>query len=188
MNIRIKNALINILLFLLFYFICTGVVYILFSLSHFKRVDIMGIWWNLSVVGVLLVLLVVVFMCIESKRKEKSAYCHYNKFNCKLMHQIKTNVWRWVYSSFLKILQIFSRFEVSPQVKNPDNTTDNHSFHKATLTQEQPNANKTIDTSSWQTPIIHDIYNQFIILSTINLKYLVLFIYICTLHYSVISR
>ena len=122
------NALRTIGCFLLFYLICTGVVYTLSAIMNIWYIDIMNIWWNLSVVSVIL-MLAFVFVCKKTTSKDKSAYCHYYKFNCKLLRQVKTNAWCWVYSSFLKILQIFNRFEVSPQVRKSNDTTDNHSFH-----------------------------------------------------------
>ena len=134
------KPLINLGYFLLFYLICTGILFTLSAINN--DTYIIGIWWNISWAGVLLLLLAVVFMCIETKSKEKNTYCHYYKFSCQLLRQVKTKVWCWVYSSFLKILQIFNRFEVSPQIRNPNNTANDHTLHGDNLTPSNEDVNQ----------------------------------------------
>ena len=140
-----RNTLKNIVYFLLFYFACSNVVFVMATINDYISIGIMTIWWQLS--GISVLLLAVIFMCEKAISKEKGAHRHYHKFNPKLLSQIKANVWRWVYSSFLKILQILSRFKVSPQVRQANDTTDNHSLHTANLPKEnnlcQPKKNDT---------------------------------------------
>jgi len=71
MDTRRGNVLKNFVLFLLFYLLCTGGVYIISLITHFDYIgviDVMECWWIISAVSVVM-LLIVAF--IEKKQQAK---------------------------------------------------------------------------------------------------------------------
>jgi len=90
-----------------------------------------------------IITLLLIFMCEKTKPKESYANSKYNSLKNDFTYKVPCNIWDWVLTYFHKVLKVFYCRKIKPQVTQTNKTTDNHSFHNATLSQEQPKPNKT---------------------------------------------
>ena len=138
----LKNNLVNIagLLFLI------NVVSALSVIVYLLVGEVLAIVWMVLAFVVILLLLVscAISMSNKSKYEENSTDYQYCPPNHKFCKKISANVWSWVFASTSKILKALKGVKEKSQVTKHNETTDNHSFHNVTLSQEQPNANKTV--------------------------------------------
>lgn len=109
--------------------------------------DILGVYWIGSMV-LALVLLIVSSVGKKAKNKYNNTNSKDNAPEDNFPLKLSTNIWSKVLTSAHKIQQIFNGKIITPQVSQHYKNTDNHSFHNATLSQEQPNANSTFQNKA----------------------------------------
>lgn len=129
-----------------------GLLFIINTISALSVITYLLVWevlaiaWMVLAVVVILLLLLSCALSMGNKAiyKENSTDYKYCPQNYKFCNKISANVWGWVFASTSKILKVFKGAKEKQRVTEHNDTTDNHSFHNATLSQEQPNTNKTI--------------------------------------------
>lgn len=102
---------------------------------------------TISTMAFAIILLLFTSICKITKPKECYTNHEYNNLNSDFANKIPCNVWNRVLTSIHKVLKVFGSREITQQVSQTNNSTDNHSFHAGSLSQKkagkQPNANKT---------------------------------------------
>ena len=130
----------NIAYFLLFYLACPIILFVLSSITNFSQVDIFEVWWQMSFFYVLL--LSVIFVSEKTTNKKHGGSSKYYPKKNHSLRQIKSNIWCRIYSCFFKFLQIHNGVSISHNIRDTNNTTNNHALHGDNLSQDNQDVNQ----------------------------------------------
>ena len=128
-----------------------SLLFLINAVSALSLITYLLAWELLAITGLVLAVMVILLLLLscaismgnKAIYEENSTNCKYSPLNHKFYSNISTNVWSWVFTSASKILKVLNGVNEKQQVTEHNDTTGNHSFHNDTLSQEQPNANKT---------------------------------------------
>ena len=93
--------------------------------------------------------LLFIFICEKTNPKESYTNSKYNSLKNDFTCKVPCNIWNWVLTCFHKVLKVFYRRKIKPQITQTHNTANNHSRHNGNLAPINKDVNQN-GTLPWK--------------------------------------